>query len=157
MIKNIPLDEFDNPIVINNIGQIIWIIIKSIGLKFRCFDDILYIIETLIQNNIRPGYLVIDCNPLEKLRETDPERIRCSFSGNRSCHIISYQLYTCGRAIHINTTNIERKDIPRIIIYNSKYDNDDSFDEIFKNLLLTMKYKQKYLKYKQKYIKLKNQ
>ena len=163
MIKNISLDNldnldnFDNPIVINNIGQKIWIIIKSIGLRFVCFDDILYIIESLINNNINKGYLVIDCNPLEKLYENDPDRMKCGISNYRTCKSISYQLYTCGRAIYIETDSnkIKRKDLPKIIVYNSKYEDDDNFDENYKNLLITLKYKQKYLKYKQKYLKLK--
>lgn len=76
--------------------------------------------------------------------------------------------YTCGRAISsIGRTSSEQ--IPRLVIFNTKSEDDDGFDFIhYSNLAPidgsldlelggdTHFYKMKYLKYKQKYLQLKN-
>jgi hypothetical protein len=143
MIKINHRGDFTNPIVIRNIGQIGWIIIKSIALRFNCFDEIIRIIEHIINTNIGYGYIVRDCNPLEKRFETDPNPPRCS---NEREELLTYQLSSCNRAIRIRT---DKK--PYIIIYNTVLYTHDIPDDNYINL----KYRQKYLKYKQKYLKLK--
>ena len=144
--KTLQSNYFNDDNVLINITQMIWIIIKSIGLRFKCIYDfiefLLKKISTELEGYVPSNYIVIDCNPINPT--TEEKKSIC-------CYNRSKQLYTCGRAIgYVNKPDI----YPKIFIYNTHSIYDDSMDTLYINKYIN-KYLQKYLKYKEKYRKLK--